>query len=787
MLSDARRMNAYAEALRRAVKPGCVVLDIGTGTGVFAFLACQLGARRVFAIEPSDAIQIARAVAKDNGYHQIEFIQALSQTVTLPEAADVIVSDLRGALPLFHNHISTIVDARKRLLAPTGVFIPAADTLWAAPVEIAEWYDRHIGLDFDGRPVDAVDIERMNAALAAHGPDDRQSWTGGPLGLAYGLMRFTPEDRCERQPLVSSDGNRILVCDARIDNRPELMRALDLPGDASQWPDSAFILRAYEKWGSGCAAQLIGAFAFALWNAGKQRLLLVRSAGGERVLFYHRSSQCFAFATMPKGLLALPCVPRAINEERLADFLVLNGSNLQATMYRGIERLLPGHSLTVDRDGVRLHRFWQLDLNRQIRLPRDDDYVDAFRELFDRVVSDHLRSATPVGALMSGGLDSSAVATTAARRLKREGQRLATFTEVPHKGFAGPVMGGRYADESPFVEAIAKCHDNLDLNFVRTEYDSIQGDVDLYFAHAETPFPNPTNRLWWEAIHQQASQKGVRVVLTGETGNVTISWNGSGLMPALVQRGRWVRAWRESRGLAARGESRAAWRSFLGRGVLPLLPSPFWLAIQRWSQHTESASANPWQAYSPINPQFALQHQVAARGADSGHDFQLIPKLTRKLRSLLLIPPEKGELPTAYRAMYGVDSRDPTGDIRIVEFCFGVPEEQYLRDGRPRWLVRRAMADRVPPEVLWNRKRGLQGADWVERAAAMRPQIEQQLIEFQKSDLASRALDLPRLRRLVTDWPEERADSLEGLLSFQSVLARGLMVGRFILWFEAGG
>ena len=129
MIADEVRMAAYVEALR-ATAPGAVVLDIGTGTGIFSLLACQFGAKRVYAIEPDDAIRIAREHARANSFDEcINFIQGLSTHVTLPEPVDVIVSDIRGILPLFHHHIPAIQDARARFLAPGGCLIPQKDTL----------------------------------------------------------------------------------------------------------------------------------------------------------------------------------------------------------------------------------------------------------------------------------------------------------------------------------------------------------------------------------------------------------------------------------------------------------------------------------------------------------------------------------------------------------------------------------------------------------------------------------------------------------------------------------
>ena len=141
MVADGFRTDAYCEALRRAVKPGAVVLDIGTGTGIFALLACRFGARKVYAIEPSNAIQMAREIAAANGCQErIEFIQKLSTKVDLPERADVIVSDIRGVLPLFDHHMPSIIDPRQRMLPPGRALIPKCDTLWAAVVAAPELY-----------------------------------------------------------------------------------------------------------------------------------------------------------------------------------------------------------------------------------------------------------------------------------------------------------------------------------------------------------------------------------------------------------------------------------------------------------------------------------------------------------------------------------------------------------------------------------------------------------------------------------------------------------------------
>jgi len=155
MINDVRRVEAYQRALQLSITRDSVVIDIGTGLGIFAFLACQAGARKVYAIEPDEVIVVARELAAANGYQErIDFIQDISTRVTLSEQADVIVSDLGGAIPLFQQHLPSIIDARKRFLRPQGVLIPKSDTLWAAVVNVPAAHakivpssDRALGLD----------------------------------------------------------------------------------------------------------------------------------------------------------------------------------------------------------------------------------------------------------------------------------------------------------------------------------------------------------------------------------------------------------------------------------------------------------------------------------------------------------------------------------------------------------------------------------------------------------------------------------------------------------------
>jgi len=143
MIADQVRRQAYLAALKQTVKSGSIVLEIGSGLGLFAIGAAQLGAERVYALEPDDVIELSRESARSAGVaDKITFIQELSTDVQLPEQVDVVISDLRGVLPLFLNHIPSIIDARERFLKTGGVLIPALDNIWASPIEAPEHYRR---------------------------------------------------------------------------------------------------------------------------------------------------------------------------------------------------------------------------------------------------------------------------------------------------------------------------------------------------------------------------------------------------------------------------------------------------------------------------------------------------------------------------------------------------------------------------------------------------------------------------------------------------------------------
>lgn len=618
---------------------------------------------------------------------------------------------------------------------------------------------------FGGANADRERIAPMGAALADAGRGDATVWAEGPAALGHRLTCFTPEDRFERQPLVSRAREFVLAFDGRIDNRGELVRQLAIAADEpARLPDSALVMRACERWGPGCHDRLVGDFAFALWDPRTGALTLVRSALCGRPLFVHVSRDAVVFASRPRGLFALPQVRRVVDEARLVAYLAMVRPEPNASFHRDVKRVEPGETMTIDRSGSITSTRWQPDLDRRLVLRHDDDYVAAFRELLDRVVGDHLRSSAPVAISMSGGLDSSAVAVHAAGRLRSHGRRLLAYTEVPAAGAQPLVPPRRYADETPFAQAIAEMHPTIDLRLVTPETGDLLRDDERFFATAEMPIRNAVNRGWVEAINERAAGAGAGVLLTGDHGNLTASWDGRGLMADLLRERRLRRAVAEARASARAGRARSTPSALVRHGVMPLLG--------------RGPASSPWEQYALIDPGCAAEHRIAERVADRERTTDL-----RALRVRVMLALSFGfDMSAGFSDRFGVEMRAPLADRRIVEFCLALPEDQYARGGRKRLLIRRAMAGRLPALVLDNPRQGLQAADWYARMSHERERLLGRVAELEGDELCGRVLDLPRLRRLLEHWPADASAAADASRLLRGAVPAALNAGGFCLW-----
>ena len=636
-------------------------------------------------------------------------------------------------------------------------------------------------LRFDRQGVARHELERAASALSRHGPDRSDIFASGSVGLVHVLMRVTPEDQFDRQPWRGASG-ALITADVRLDNRDDLLASIGTaPHDAMAWPDSRVLLAAWEKFGDDVWPMLRGPFAAAIWDSRSRALTLARDHLGLNVVMWHKSERFFAFATMPNGLFVFAGVPRELSEEKLADFLVLNHADHATTVYRDIFRVPPAHVMTVRAHGsVRQHRYWSPFDIKPVRLPTDEAYADGLRACLDRAVRRQMRCAHPVGCYLSGGLDSASVAALAARALRERHSRLAAFTHVPRKGFDGPVPDGRYADETPYVEAIRKAAGNIDVTYVHNDACDDFAELERFFVALEAPIRNPTNLGWMLAIPRFARAQGCRVLLGGLYGNFTISWNGWSQAAAHVLRGRWLTVLRQWRQYYRRSPY-SRWTAFRRLIVEPLAPERLGDWVDR-RRHPERIAA--WQDHAAIRPDFAAAMAVDARAKNLGHDFLYRVRRDERIKGLAQID-YVGDWHAAQKAATGVEVRDPTADIDVLSYCFGVPPQQYLVEDIDRSLIRRAMWGLLPESVLTNRMSGLQSPDWYEKLERRRETLAREITELAASPLARRAIDLERLERAIQSWPSGGWDRKEVIAEYHFALSRGVAGAKFLRWVES--
>ena len=276
-----------------------------------------------------------------------------------------------------------------------------------------------------GARIDRALLQALTDSLSYCGPDARDTWTSTSAGFGHTLLRTTLESRNERQP-ASFAGQYWITADARIDCRDELIGEMTQAEEFDpalarrSASDSDLILRAYSIWGEDCVQRLRGDFSFAIWDARQRKLFCARDHFGIKPFYYAELGELFLFSNVLDCLRQHPDISTDLNEAAVGDFLLFGVNCDEATTtFRDIRRLPAAHSMTVSADGTRTKRYWTAPTEGRIRYGHAEDFVEHFQILLQQAVADRLRT-DPIGILLSGGLDSATVATTA-RELSHTG------------------------------------------------------------------------------------------------------------------------------------------------------------------------------------------------------------------------------------------------------------------------------------------------------------------------------------------------------------------------------
>lgn len=538
----------------------------------------------------------------------------------------------------------------------------------------------------------------MAHAIAHRGSDGSGFWMNGSVGVGCRMRFTTPESLHETLPLVSEDATLVLTADARIDNREELVQRLQ-PAQRPDRPitDADLILAAYRKWDAACAEHLLGDFAFAIWDDQKRRLFCARDPFGIRPFYYFfEPGRTFVFASEIKSLMEAPDVPDQLNDFEIGRrFYLPLTVDASATCYQRIFALEPAHTLVVDQSGVSMRRYWALDPNREIVLSSDDEYAEAFQELFVRAVRARMRSVFPVGTMLSGGLDSSSITSVAAR----ENNRRPTHT------FSAVFDDATASDEQPFIASVLQKYGSLIPNLLYADQVNPLADLaDIHKCHEGPVVGNIY--VNWHAF-RMAGAEGVRVILDGFDGDNVVS-HGVGYLSELAHTNRFLELAVEVRAYAmANGEPwQPAVRAWLSKHLFgPIRRKTGLAALSRTlsghlSFSTSSVSDSDVPAWATgLTSEFVrrLRPYVDRSPAPRSQREEQARALQRAVGRGVCEGLNK------CGAAFGVEPSFPFFDRPLVEFCLALPPAQKIRRGATRIVIRNGLRGILPDTVRLRR------------------------------------------------------------------------------------
>lgn len=628
----------------------------------------------------------------------------------------------------------------------------------------------------DGGAVEHADLARMVNALAHWVPDARGAWVDGPAGLGHLALWTTPEAVDERCPWRDPESGIVITADARIDNRDDLVHALGLGArPAAAIGDVELIGRAYLAWGTACAERLIGDFAFAIWDARVRRLFCVRDPVGMRPFFYFADARRFLFGTEIKAIFAASGVPREFNLLPMASALAGLPTFDDQTAFKGIQALEPASALTVDERGVRLWKYWRLELGREIRLPRDEDYADAMGEILQRAVNARLRSNARVGCLLSGGLDATTCLALALRGGAIAQERLSAFSWALREHDDWWVE-----DERPFIEAFLR-ENPLDHTYV-------YGDPGVVFdfppemrRHQDVPESRVDHYQMIPTV-VEARQKGVRVLLHGAGGDETASYAGNDYVLSRLLRGDVAALGAE---ITARDPGTSAWRKTKNL-LRPLVsrarlraPFHYQLLYRRRCERVADLGELGIPLPASVAEEIGLKQYVLDVSRPRLRGAWVNPLRAHQIYALTqthVISDQVGAW--GYQASYGIESRCPYMDRRVIEFTVGVPEAQHRYAGVSRRLLRRVAARHLPAMIAQRNDKSATAPDFARTLQRMERTLQRRLDEWENETQVTQLLDIARMKANLR-WimqAQSRAPAWTPDLPF----SRGMLLGLFL-------
>jgi len=624
-------------------------------------------------------------------------------------------------------------------------------------------------VNFAGAPLDDSECEAMRAAMHLWGPDGEDTWRGEGAMLGRMLARQTPEDIRDMQPIML--GDKVMVASARLDNRQELIHALGIPGaEAAQLADAMLLAQAHEKWGEAFVEKVAGDWTLAIWDTTKRELFLARDHFGMSSLYYHVDDTRLIFASSIKALLALPGRRWQPDMIRVAQILIYWLGDGTRTAYDGIRQLPVAHLLRASKSTSVTKRYWDPSILTPLPAATDEAYIEEFLSTYEAAVRGALRTDARVGATLSGGLDSGSVVALAAPMLRAQGSDLTAYTSVPLYDSATGSGGTRTGDEWEDAHATAELAGVAKHHRVASEATGPLDGLRHYLDTHDTPGHALGNYYWMHEIARRAQDEGLGVLLSGQYGNASISYTGSGYLWRYIQRGD-CDGLRQSLALSEPNYLLALKRQI----IKPLVQYPrAWLEVHRpgaWADRMK---------ISAMRTEMVRELQIPRLASESGTDKLFEPRLQFSSQ-LQFYTPGMGIAGAIWRAMavqHGLSIRDPTSNVRLIEYCVRAPDHLFRRRGVHRWLIRKSMEGRMPERVLNYKKKGIQAIDIGFRVAREHEAWEEALSSIESHPLAQQFVDVGKMRAVLRSVVREVTK--ENTQDVIAILCRGVGAGLFL-------
>lgn len=546
-----------------------------------------------------------------------------------------------------------------------------------------------------GRAVDPALIRDMTEVLRHRGPDDSGVFTDGNAGLGHRRLSIIDLSRAGRQPMANEDGSLQIVLNGEIYNYRELRPGLEARGHVFRSrTDTETVLHLYEELGPACVSQLRGMFAFAVWDSRRQELFLARDRAGKKPLSYALVDGGIIFASELKSLLKDPALRPEVDPEALHNFLTYQYVPGPQTIFAGVRKLPPAHTLLVRNGGVTIERYWRLSYRDKLRLPSEEAYCERLREVFTEAVNIRLRSDVPLGAFLSGGVDSSATVAVMAGLLDRPVKTFSIGFE--EKDF----------DELAWAAQVARRYGTEHTEFV-VKPEAVKVLPTLIY-HYDEPYADASAIPTYYV--SRLTREHVTVALNGDGGDECFAGYERYFADALAHRyAKIPKALREGlrrgAGLLPHRENRWCFTRRLKRFVNGIADSPArryvrWLCFFSNDMKDDLYTAAFKSAMAGHDAVRLTENAYAETDAETLLEKQLYADVSMYLPYDLLVKVDIASMANS------LEARSPFLDHRLMEFAASLPAGLKLRGRQGKYILKKAFEPLLPREVLYRRKMG---------------------------------------------------------------------------------